>query len=196
MSAKFIFSCVGFLLFIFTQTAHAQSVSNCSSFKVATVRGTNTTFSTDLNAAINSAQSNDTIRVGNGPFPEITVNAKTNLIIQSSCSSVVRSFQLKNNNGLVIDGFDISGPSTVGAGIFFAVGGNANNNVTIRNNKVHAGSTVNGIEIRNKNTNINLQNNDIYGNANGIFYNVGGPSGPYVVTGNNVHGNYQNGISV
>ena len=152
-------------------------MSSCSTFQIATKRGSSTIYGTNLNLAIKNAQQNDQIFVGNGNLGAMDVDNKTNLIIKTTCSTQVQSFSLKKNTNVTIEGFDVKGPSSFKAGFYLHPGGNANDQVTIKNNKIHVGPTDNGIEIRNKNTNVTLEGNEIYGNGNGVVVNVGGPSG-------------------
>lgn len=196
MTTKFIFSWIGISLLIFFQEASAQSMSSCSTFQVATKRGSSTIYGTNLNLVIKNAQQNDQIFVGNGNLGAIDVINKNNLIIKTTCSTQVQSFSLKKNTNVIIEGFDVKGPSAFKAGFYLHPGGNANDQVTIKNNKIHVGPTDNGIEIRNQNTNVTLDGNEIYGNGNGVVVNVGGPSGPFTFSNNNIHDNYLNGIVI
>ncbi len=196
MTAKFIFSWIGVSLIIFSQQANAQSISSCATFQVATKRGSNIIYGTNLNLVIKNAQQNDEIFVGNGNLGAILIENKTNLLIKTTCNTQIQSFSLKKNTNVIIEGFDVKGPSTFKAGFYLHPGGNANDQITIKNNKIHVGPTDNGVEIRNQNKNITLDGNEISGNGNGVVINVGGPSGPFTLSNNNIHDNYLNGILI
>ena len=181
---------------LFSVVSNAQSIGDCSSFQVATVSGGVPNFSADLKQAIKDSQPNDEILVGDGQFPRIVIKDKSNLIVKSSCNSVVQSFVVKRSDNIRIEGFEITDTSDMKSGIYLGAGRNSNSFISIVNNKIHGETDRSGIRVKNGNSNILIEGNEIFGNENAIIVNRGDADNPITIKDNHIYNNNKNGILI
>jgi len=152
-----------------------------------------------IQEAVNHADEEWTVEVGSGSYYEkIQIIHKSNLVIQTTCNAIVKGFDVKRSSNVTIHGFEID-PS-ISTGKFNGVNLLHNNNITIRNCKIHnTKPCFNGIRIGRNNQAILIINNHIYQNGrNGILFNnaTAGTNQINLVTFNLIEENSWNGIKV
>lgn len=161
-------------------------------------------FTTEYNtiqAAINNAAAGDYIGVCSGDYPEsIILDSKLGtldapIIIEGIGEPRVENFTLSRSRFITISGFDIDVPHQNGIRLEGAA--QANENITIQNNKIHgAPNGFHGIRIDKNNLSVTLKNNEIYDNAKNGVWIKDNLHGPTFIQYNLIHHNGNNGIEL
>ncbi|MEQ1875072.1 MAG: right-handed parallel beta-helix repeat-containing protein, partial [Bdellovibrionia bacterium] len=156
--------------------------------------GNETNFLT-VQAAINVAGVGDKVYVGPGRWDEIVnVSSKRNVELRSECRSILKGVVFSKSKAVTLHGFLIDANQTLGSGLMFAGGEEANSEITTSHNEVYAaGSDYAGIWIENKNSDLNFSENYIHDNlGDGFRLNANG--GLHTLERNIIHSNAANGI--